>query len=171
MESPYPHGTPYSSPHSQCKSAMKRCESRGGLRSVANKRLFGALGVGRCHACAGVGERMCRTCALYYDDYRADYHPWNDGEMHAYRVWLVERHYEYRDFNRLSREDQRVLALETRSSRPILITSAKIRFQETELADNATEGAGSGSIETLGHAPCEPGFASGGNGFAHRVSH
>jgi hypothetical protein len=41
------------------------------------------------------------------DDYRADYHPWNDGEGRAYRVWLVERHYEYRDFNRLSREDQR----------------------------------------------------------------
>jgi hypothetical protein len=49
----------------------------------------------------------CAAHARYYDDYRADYHPWNDGEVRAYRVWLVERHYEYRDFNRLSREDQR----------------------------------------------------------------
>jgi hypothetical protein len=49
----------------------------------------------------------CAEHVRYYDDYRADYHPWNDGEVRAYRVWLVERHYEYRDFNRLNREQQR----------------------------------------------------------------
>lgn len=49
----------------------------------------------------------CAAHVRYYDEYHADYHPWNDGEARAYRVWLVERHYEYREFNRLSREDQR----------------------------------------------------------------
>ena len=49
----------------------------------------------------------CAAHARYYDGYRADYHPWNDGEFRAYHVWLVERRYEYRDFNRLSREQQR----------------------------------------------------------------
>ena len=49
----------------------------------------------------------CAARATYYDSYRADYHSWGDGEIRAYRVWLGERHYEYRDFNRLSRADQR----------------------------------------------------------------
>jgi len=49
----------------------------------------------------------CATHARYYDDYYADYHPWNDGEARAYRVWLAERHYEYREFTRLNRDQQR----------------------------------------------------------------
>jgi hypothetical protein len=49
----------------------------------------------------------CAARVRYYDEYHADYHPWNDGEVRAYRVWLVERHYEYRDFNRLNRDEQR----------------------------------------------------------------
>lgn len=49
----------------------------------------------------------CAARARYYDDYYADYHPWNDREIRAYRVWLSERHYEYRDFRRLSRDQQR----------------------------------------------------------------
>ena len=49
----------------------------------------------------------CAAHARYYDEYRADYHPWNNGEAGAYRVWISERHYEYRDYNRLSKEQQR----------------------------------------------------------------
>jgi len=49
----------------------------------------------------------CAARVRYYDDYYADHHPWNDGEARAYRVWLGERHYEYREFNRLSRDQQR----------------------------------------------------------------
>jgi len=49
----------------------------------------------------------CAARVRYYDDYYADYHPWNDYEARAYRGWLAERHYEYREFNRLSRDQQR----------------------------------------------------------------
>jgi hypothetical protein len=49
----------------------------------------------------------CAAHVRYYDDYYADYHTWNDGEGRAYRVWLGERHYEYREFNKLSRDQQR----------------------------------------------------------------
>jgi hypothetical protein len=49
----------------------------------------------------------CAAHARYYDEYHADYHTWNSGEIGAYRVWIGERHYEYRDYNRLSREQQR----------------------------------------------------------------
>jgi hypothetical protein len=49
----------------------------------------------------------CAAHTRYYDDYRADYHPWNDGEVRAYRVYLAERHWEYRDFNRLNHDEQR----------------------------------------------------------------
>ncbi|HMD07437.1 MAG TPA: hypothetical protein VKH63_07870 [Candidatus Acidoferrum sp.] len=49
----------------------------------------------------------CAAHTRYYDEYRADYHTWNNGEIGAYRVWIGERHYEYRDYNRLSREQQR----------------------------------------------------------------
>ena len=49
----------------------------------------------------------CAAHSRYYDEYYADYHPWNDGEARAYRAWLVERHYEYREFDRLSKDQQR----------------------------------------------------------------
>ena len=49
----------------------------------------------------------CAARVHYYDSYYADYHPWNDGEARAYRVWLGERRYEYRDFSRLNRDEQR----------------------------------------------------------------
>lgn len=49
----------------------------------------------------------CAAHARYYDEYHADYHTWNSREIGAYRVWTGERHYEYRDYNRLSREQQR----------------------------------------------------------------
>jgi hypothetical protein len=48
----------------------------------------------------------CAARVRYYDEYHSDYHRWDDGEDRAYRVWLRERHYEYRDFNRLSRDEQ-----------------------------------------------------------------
>lgn len=49
----------------------------------------------------------CAAHVRYYDEYHSDYHRWDDDEARAYRVWLAERHYEYREFNRLSREQQR----------------------------------------------------------------
>lgn len=49
----------------------------------------------------------CAAHTRYYDDYYADYHPWDAREDHAYRAWLAERHYEWREYNRLTREQQR----------------------------------------------------------------
>ena len=49
----------------------------------------------------------CAARVRYYDDYYADYNPWNNHEERAYHAWLAERHYEYREYNRLSREQQR----------------------------------------------------------------
>jgi hypothetical protein len=49
----------------------------------------------------------CAAHTRYYDEYHADYHTWNSGEVGAYRVWIGERHYDYRDYNRLSRDQQR----------------------------------------------------------------
>jgi len=40
----------------------------------------------------------CATHVRYYDDYYSDYHYWNTHEEHAYRMWLAERHYEYREY-------------------------------------------------------------------------
>jgi hypothetical protein len=49
----------------------------------------------------------CAARVRYYDEYHSDYHRWDDGETRAYRVWLSERHYEWREFNRLNRDEQR----------------------------------------------------------------
>src|SRR5580692_10755606 len=43
--------------------------------------------------------------------------------------------------------------------------------QNAKLADDAAERAGSGSVETFGHAASQPGFAAGRDGFAHGFSH
>lgn len=45
--------------------------------------------------------------ARVYDEYHSDYHHWNDREERAYRMWLAERHYEYREYARLNKEEQR----------------------------------------------------------------
>jgi hypothetical protein len=44
--------------------------------------------------------------ARIYDEPRQDYHHWNGREERAYRVYLAERHREYREFGRLERRDQ-----------------------------------------------------------------
>ena len=49
----------------------------------------------------------CAARATYYDYYHRDYHHWNGGEEQYYRVWLGERHYEYRDFHKLNKDQQR----------------------------------------------------------------
>ena len=49
----------------------------------------------------------CAAHVRYYDEYHNDYHRWDAGEDHAYRVWLRERRYEFREYNRLSRDEQR----------------------------------------------------------------
>ncbi|HEV3332806.1 MAG TPA: hypothetical protein VG096_17585 [Bryobacteraceae bacterium] len=46
------------------------------------------------------------TNKRYYDRDRKDYHQWNRDEDQAYRQYLQENHRQYRDFNRLSRNEQ-----------------------------------------------------------------
>lgn len=53
-------------------------------------------------AISGCASRV-RVC----DEYHGDYHYWNDREERAYRMWLAERRYEYREFSRLNKEEQR----------------------------------------------------------------
>jgi len=43
----------------------------------------------------------------YYDRDGRDYHQWNDREDHAYRIYLGERHYEYREFRRVNEARRR----------------------------------------------------------------
>ena len=42
-----------------------------------------------------------------YDRDHRDYHNWDDHENGAYRRYLEENHRDYREYNRLSRRDQR----------------------------------------------------------------
>jgi len=49
----------------------------------------------------------CAARVRVYDEYHSDYHRWNDREDRAYRAWLAERHYEYREFARQDRDRQR----------------------------------------------------------------
>ena len=53
-----------------------------------------------------VGSAACSGSIRVYDEPHRDYHRWNGGENRYYRVWLGERHMEYREFNRLERRDQ-----------------------------------------------------------------
>ena len=52
------------------------------------------------------GSTGCLARVRVYDEPRRDYHRWNDGEERAYRVYLGERHREYREFARLERREQ-----------------------------------------------------------------
>lgn len=49
----------------------------------------------------------CAARVRYYDEYHSDYHRWDAGEVRAYRVWLGERHYQWREYDRLNRDEQR----------------------------------------------------------------
>lgn len=49
----------------------------------------------------------CAARVRVYDPYYSDYHYWNAHEDRTYHMWLAERHYEYREFNRLNQEEQR----------------------------------------------------------------
>ena len=42
-----------------------------------------------------------------YDPYYSDYHVWSPDEDVYYRQWINERHYQYREYSRLDRDQQR----------------------------------------------------------------
>ena len=70
------------------------------------KKFLGSLVLGTAML-APLVTSGCAAHVRYYDDYYADYHTWDAGEGRAYRVWLGERHYDYREFTKLSKEQQR----------------------------------------------------------------
>jgi len=42
-----------------------------------------------------------------YDPYYTDYHRWGPDEEVYYRQWTNERHYEYKDYNHLDKDQQK----------------------------------------------------------------
>jgi hypothetical protein len=52
------------------------------------------------------GSAGCFAAVRIYDAPRNDYHRWNSGEDRAYRAYLAERHFEYREFKRLQPREQ-----------------------------------------------------------------
>ncbi len=42
----------------------------------------------------------------YYDHYHHDYHQWNENEDRSYRVYLGERHRDYREFHLTTSKQQ-----------------------------------------------------------------
>jgi hypothetical protein len=52
------------------------------------------------------GSGACVATIRVRDESHGDYHNWDRREDRAYRMYLVERHLEYREFARLDRRDQ-----------------------------------------------------------------
>jgi hypothetical protein len=69
------------------------------------KRLFSTL-VLAAASLAPIAISGCAARVRVYDPYYSDYHYWDHREDRAYRMWLAERHYDYREFNRLNHEEQ-----------------------------------------------------------------
>jgi hypothetical protein len=54
-----------------------------------------------------MGSMGCAGRVRYYDDYHHDYHTWDHHEEVIYRSYWGERHEPYRDFSKLSPDEQR----------------------------------------------------------------
>ncbi len=71
--------------------------------------LTGALTLSAVPKAAAAQEVVVRAGVdhhRYYDRYHHDYHTWNEGEDHSYRIYLGERHRDYREFRLISRQRQ-----------------------------------------------------------------
>jgi hypothetical protein len=42
-----------------------------------------------------------------YDPFYSDYHVWTPDEDVYYRQWITERHYQYRDYAHLNKDEQK----------------------------------------------------------------
>jgi hypothetical protein len=49
----------------------------------------------------------CAGRVRVYDEYHSDYHDWNHDEDVRYRAYLSDRHEPYRDYNKLSKDQQK----------------------------------------------------------------
>lgn len=70
-------------------------------RSLASLLLTSAVAVPV--VTTGCAEHHYRV----YDAYYSDYHTWDGREDASYRRWLSERHYEYREYNKLDKDRQK----------------------------------------------------------------
>src|SRR5579863_8930242 len=88
-------------------------------RSLASLLLTSAVAV-------SVVTTGCAEHRRVYDAYYSDYHTWDGREDAAYRHWLSERHYEYREYNKLDKDPaKRVLGLAALSSGQITPSQQK----------------------------------------------
>lgn len=53
------------------------------------------------------GISGCTGRVRVYDGYHRDYHHWDHDEDDAYRRYLGEHHEDYRDYNKLNKDQQR----------------------------------------------------------------
>jgi hypothetical protein len=58
-------------------------------------------------AVAAATPQQASVQVRVYDSNHHDYHNWDDREDHAYRSYLVERHEEYRPYEKRNRRQQR----------------------------------------------------------------
>lgn len=49
----------------------------------------------------------CEARVRVYDEYHRDYHRWDNREDHIYRLYLSDRHLDYREYNSLDHDHQR----------------------------------------------------------------
>lgn len=85
--------------HSDCEShrdggGMNRIRSSIGSLLLASVLVVSANNVG------------CAARIRLYDQDHADWHKWDRDEDHAYRNYLSENHKDYRDFSKLSGDEQ-----------------------------------------------------------------
>jgi hypothetical protein len=74
------------------------------MRQSRSYRLSIILAAALTSAAIGSG---CVARVGFYDRDHRDYHRWDDREDHRYRMFLSERHQDYRGFPSLNADDQR----------------------------------------------------------------
>jgi hypothetical protein len=80
---------------SHCEEGdMNRTQSSLGSLLLAAVLVLSAVNIG------------CSARVRIYDSDHADWHRWNHDEDHAYRNYLSENHKEYRDYSKLSGDEQ-----------------------------------------------------------------
>jgi len=73
---------------------MHRIKRHAGFLLLASVLVVSAINIG------------CAARVRIYDSDHADWHRWNHDEDHAYRIYLSDNHKDYRDFSKLSGDEQ-----------------------------------------------------------------
>lgn len=70
------------------------------------KRILGS-GVLAASLLFGISSLGCAGRVRVYDEYHSDWHTWDHGEDVYYHRYWDEHHQPYRDYNKLSKDEQR----------------------------------------------------------------